>query len=52
MVRTFFAALIPGLLSLATAGAQTPNVVTREATITAKVERIEKSSRVVTLRGE
>ena len=32
--------------------AQAPNVVTRESTVKAKVDRIERSSRVVTLRGE
>jgi hypothetical protein len=31
-------------------GAQAPNVVTHETTTTAKVDRIEKSTRVVTLR--
>jgi hypothetical protein len=42
------------ILSLFTAGAieqrQQPNAVTRESTTTAKVDRIERSSRVVTLR--
>ena len=31
---------------------QTPNVVTRESTTTATVEKVEKSIRVVTLRGD
>ena len=31
---------------------QPPNAVTRESTMTAKVDRIERSSRVVTLRGD
>ena len=34
------------------AQAQPPNTVTRESTTTAKVDRIERSSRVVTLRGD
>jgi hypothetical protein len=32
--------------------AQTPTVVTKETTVKAKIDRIERSSRVVTLRGE
>ena len=31
---------------------RTPNAVTRESTTTAKVDRIERSSRVLTLRGD
>ena len=31
---------------------QAPNVVTRESTTTARVEKIEKSIRLVTLRGD
>ena len=34
------------------ASAQPPNTVTRESTTTAKVDRIERSSRVVTLRSD
>ncbi|MGE5361184.1 MAG: hypothetical protein ACM3NQ_19375 [Bacteroidales bacterium] len=41
-------ALCAGSLALA----QQPNVVTRESTVTATVDRIERSSRVVTFRGE
>ena len=53
MVRLFLTALIPALASLAApARAQTPNVAVQESTTTARVERIEKSSRVVTVRGE
>lgn len=53
MDRVFRAALILGFVSLTIAArAQAPNVVTRESTTTAKVEKIEKSIRVVTLRSE
>lgn len=49
-----FSALL--LLWLVSSGvfaqAQPPNAVTRESTTTAKVDRIERSSRVVTLRGD
>jgi Cu/Ag efflux protein CusF len=48
-----FAALVVALLLPSTVVvAQAPNVVTRESTTTATVEKIEKSTRVVTLRGE
>ena len=53
MERPLFAARVLALFSPAAAEqAQAQNVVTRESTIKAKVERIEKSSRVVTLHGE
>ena len=53
MARLFLTALIPALVSLAPpARAQTPNVATHESTTTARVERIEKSSRVVTVLAE
>jgi hypothetical protein len=53
MSRLFFVALVLGLVSPAPAAqAQAQNVVTRESTTKAKVERIEKSIRVVTLHGE
>jgi hypothetical protein len=44
-------ALILTLIPLAGA-AQAPNAITRESTATATVDRIERSSRVVTFRGE
>jgi hypothetical protein len=53
MARRFFAALILGFLPFSTGAlAQTPNIVTREATTTARVEKVEKSARVVTLLGD
>jgi hypothetical protein len=53
MSRTLCAALVVGVLSPAAAvRTQAPNVVTRESTTTATVEKIEKSIRVVTLRGD
>src|SRR4029079_11544134 len=52
MFRSMLLALVITLVSHA-AQAQTPgrNAVTRESTITATVDRIERSSRVVTLRS-
>ena len=53
MFRTLRAALVVALrLQSALVLTQAPNVVTRESTTTATVEKIEKSTRVVTLRGE
>ena len=47
------AILILSLVSLgAVPQAQAPNAVTNESTTTAKVDRIEKSSRVLTLKGD
>lgn len=40
------------LVQVIPAPAQTPNVVTRESTFTATVHRVERSSRVVTFKGE
>lgn len=53
MLRMLFAALVVALLSQsAVVFTQAPNVVARESTTTATVDKIEKSTRVVTLRGE
>lgn len=53
MSRLLLSAVVTGLLGQAApAPAQPPNVVTRESTVTATVERIERSSRVVTLRRD
>jgi hypothetical protein len=53
MFRTIFAALVVALpLQAAVVLTQAPNVVTRESTTTATVEKVEKSMRVVTLRGD
>jgi Cu/Ag efflux protein CusF len=53
MSRLLCAALVLGFASQAlTAAAQAPNVVTSETTTRATVDRIEKSTRVVTLRGD
>ena len=53
MSRLLATALVAGLLSYALpVRAQAPNVVTRESTVTATVDRIEKGTRTVTLRGE
>lgn len=53
MTRLLAPALVMALLGQAAPkSAQPPNVVTRESTVTATVDRIERSSRVVTLRGE
>jgi hypothetical protein len=53
MSRTLCVALVLAVLSHAAAiRAQAPNVVTRESTTKATVDRIEKSIRVVTLRGD
>jgi hypothetical protein len=53
MSRLLTSTLALGLLWLSVpAGAQGQNVVTHESTTTAKVDRIERSTRVVTLHGE
>jgi len=53
MIRLLLPALVMALLGQAAPqSAQPPNVVTRESTVTATVDRIERSSRVVTLRAE
>jgi hypothetical protein len=53
MLGRFCAVLVLGILSVAAvAGRQAPNVVTRESTTKATVEKIEKSIRVVTLRAD
>jgi hypothetical protein len=53
MLRRLCAALaVAALLQGAVVFTQAPNVVTRESTATATVEKIEKSIRVVTLRGD
>ena len=52
MFRLMLSALVITLMSHAVqAQAPTPNVVTTESTITATVDRIERSSRVLTLRS-
>jgi hypothetical protein len=51
MSRLILSAVVTGLLGQAApASAQTPNVVAREWTVTVTVERIQRSSRVVTFR--
>ena len=53
MFRTIFAALVVAVpLQAAVVFTQAPNVVNRESTTTATVEKVEKSVRVVTLRGD
>jgi len=53
MPRTFSAALVAvAILSQVSVHTQAPNVVTRESTTKATVEKVEKSIRVVTLRGD
>ena len=53
MSRLLATALVAGLLSYAIGlRAQAPNVVTRESTVTATVDRIEKGPRTVTLRAD
>lgn len=53
MTRLFLPAVVVGLLAqVIPAAGQAPNVVTRESTITATVDRIDRSSRVVTFRAE
>jgi hypothetical protein len=53
MSRLLCTALVLGFVSQAAAArAQAPNIVTRESTTRATVERIEKSIRVVTLRAD
>lgn len=53
MSRLFASTVVLCLLwSGGPAQAQAPNVVTRESTVTATVDRIERSSRVVTFRSE
>jgi hypothetical protein len=51
MFRLLLSVVVAGLLVQA-APAQAPKVVTRESTVTATVDRIERSSRVVTFRGD
>jgi DNA replicative helicase MCM subunit Mcm2 (Cdc46/Mcm family) len=51
MFKLLLSVVVAGLLPQA-APAQAPNVVTRESAVTATVDRIERSSRVVTFRGE
>jgi Cu/Ag efflux protein CusF len=52
MSRPLIYATVLMLLGAASARAQAPNVVTTESTVQAKVDRIERSIRVVTLRQE
>jgi hypothetical protein len=53
MSRPFAAAvLVAAVGALAPLGAQAPNVVTRESVVTATVDRVERGTRVVTLRGD
>ena len=53
MARSFCLALLAGVLTTAAVSAlQAPNVVTRESTMKARVESIERSARLVNLRGE
>jgi hypothetical protein len=52
MFRLLLSVVVTGLLGQAAAAAQTPNVVKRESTFTATVARVERSSRVVTFKGE
>jgi len=53
MSRLFPSIVILGLVAAASpAGAQTPNIVSRESVVTATVDRIERSTRVVTVRGD
>jgi len=47
-----FATVVMILVTTGGARAQAPNVVTTESTVKAKVDRIERSTRVVTLRQE
>jgi hypothetical protein len=53
MSRLLLPAAVTALLGVAVpAIAQTANVVTRESTFTATVDRVERSSRVVTFKGD
>lgn len=53
MSRSMLSMLLMALVSHAVAAQTTPpNVVTTESTVTATVDRIERSSRVMTLRAE
>jgi hypothetical protein len=53
MCRPLLSTLVVVLVAaVAPAGAQAPKVVTRESTVTATVDRVERSTRVLTLRGE
>ena len=53
MSRCIASLIVVGLLaSAAGAAAQKPNVVSRQSVMTATVERIERSSRVVNVRGD
>ena len=51
MFKLLLSVVVTALIADA-APAQAPNVVTRESTVTATVDRIERSSRVVTFRGD
>ncbi len=53
MFKLLLSVVVTALLAPAAPGpVQAPNVVTRESTVTATVDRIERSTRVVTFRGE
>jgi hypothetical protein len=53
MTRALAAALLCVVVcALPALAAQPPNVVSRESVVTAKVDRIERGSKVVTLRGD
>lgn len=52
MSRLLMSVVVTGLLGQVAAAAQAPNVVTRESTFTTTVNRVERSSRVVTFKGE
>lgn len=53
MTRPLLPAVVVGLLAqVIPAAGQAPKVVTRESTLTATVDRIDRSSRVVTFRAE
>jgi hypothetical protein len=53
MSRLLLSAAVVVLVGHAVSAAvQTPNVVTREATVTATVDRVDRSSRLVTFRAE
>src|SRR5262245_37061020 len=52
MFKLSLVVLLALLSPVASTQVQSPNTVTRESTTTAKVDRIERSSRVVTLRSD
>ena len=53
MTRSFAAALLGvTVCAMPALGAQAPNVVSRESVVTAAVDRVERGTRVVTLRGD